>query len=247
MDTPEVKTEWEQSAEVADIFTALAKAQSEIKNAKKSSDNPFFKSKYADLAEVTEACRGPLTKNGIAVVQGPVSRGSQCGVRTMLTHNSGQWMACTALATPKDSGPQSYGSVVTYLRRYSLAGMAGVATEDDDGEKAEGRDKNAKPPGASWGAKERSAPKASGDRAGDSRAAAATSDARTTAAPTTDDPGEPINAATLEDLRFKATAKFPKGKAARDWLKSVTGIDDPAALSEFEGQRALKALDSVAA
>lgn len=133
----EVETQWEQSPTIGAIAGALAKAQREIKNAAKTSDNPFFKSKYADLAEVKDACWEPLTKNEIAVIQGPLTRGRRAGVRTMLAHSSGEWMACTALATPKDEGPQSYGSVVTYLRRYSLAGFAGVATEDDDGNEAQ--------------------------------------------------------------------------------------------------------------
>lgn len=220
-----ITTEWEQSAAINELAAALAKAQGEMKNAKKSADNPFFKSKYADLAEVTDACREPLTKNNIAVIQGTVTRENKCGVRTMLAHASGQYFACTALAVPKDNGPQATGSVWTYLRRYSLAAMTGVATEDDDGEKAEGRDKNAKPPGANWGkapANERAAPKAR----------------------TTDpaDDGTPISPGTLEDLRFAATAKFPKGKTAKAWLFDTVGSDDPAALSEFEGQKALKAL-----
>lgn len=220
----ETTTEWEQSAEVAEIFAALAKAQAEIKNAKKSSDNPFFKSKYADLAEVSDACRGPLTKNGIAVIQGPVSRDKRCGVRTMLAHSSGQWLACTALATPKDDGPQSYGSVVTYLRRYSLAGMAGVATEDDDAEGAEGRKQGQKPPGASWGkpANRPSVPPVDADP---------------------NDPGIPINEATLHNLRSVALAKFTKKPAeAKAWLREYFGTDNPEKLSQFEAEKALKLL-----
>src|SRR6476619_2838969 len=123
MEAIEVELSWEQSTTIGAIADALAKAQAEIKNAAKTSDNPFFKSKYADLAEVKDACWGPLTKNEIATVQAPLTRGKRAGVRTMLAHSSGEWMACTALATPKDDGPQSYGSVVTYLRRYSLAGF----------------------------------------------------------------------------------------------------------------------------
>lgn len=143
--------EWEQSSTVGAIFGALAKAQAKIKNAAKTSDNPFFKSKYADLAEVKDACWDHLTEHGICVVQAPLTRGRKAGVRTQLGHSSGEWLACTALATPKDEGPQAYGSVVTYLRRYSLAGFAGVATEDDDGNKATHGEK--KPPVAGGAAK----------------------------------------------------------------------------------------------
>ncbi len=147
----EVETDWEQSDTIGAIAGALAKAQADIKNAAKTSDNPFFKSKYADLAEVKDACWQALTGNGIAIIQAPLTIGKRAGVRTMLAHSSGEWMACTALATPKDEGPQSYGSVVTYLRRYSLAGFAGVATEDDDGNSASNT--NGKPAVAGGAAK----------------------------------------------------------------------------------------------
>jgi hypothetical protein len=212
-----VTTEWEQSEQINEIAGALAKAQAEVKNAKKSADNPFFKSKYADLAEVTEACRAPLTKNGIAVIQGTVNREGRCGVRTMLAHSSGQWMACTALAQPKDNGPQAIGSVWTYLRRYSLAGMTGVATEDDDGEKAEGRSRDAKPPGSSWG-----------------------KPANKPADPA--DPGEAIDEVTLHSLRSAALAKYPKGTEAKKWLKEYFGTDNPEKLTKFEAEKAIKLL-----
>lgn len=132
---PEI--EWEQSPTIGLLAKALSAAQTEMKNAAKSSNNPFFKSKYADLAEVRDACLPALNSRDIAVVQGPISRRQKAGVRTMLVHGSGEWVACTALVTPKDEGPQAYGSVISYLRRYSLAAMAGVATEDDDGNAAE--------------------------------------------------------------------------------------------------------------
>lgn len=226
MSDANVTTEWEQSTSVNEIFAALAKAQAEIKNAKKSSDNPFFKSKYADLAEITETCRGPLTANAICVVQGTVSRDSKVGVRTMLGHSSGQWMACTALATPKDNGPQSYGSVVTYLRRYSLASMTGVATEDDDGERAEGRDKSAKPPGANWGP--RSAPANKVNRTLDPN-----------------DPGEAIDEATLHEVRTAALAKFAgKPSEAKKWLKDHFSTEKPEQLTKYEGGQAIRLLAS---
>jgi hypothetical protein len=130
----------------------------------------------------------------------------------------------------------------------------GVAPEDDDGEKAEGRDKGAKPPGANWGKRleekanegKGSAPKAAAGSAVASRGTSATAP---TSNPGTDpsDTGEPITPGTLDDLRYAATAKFPKGRAAKDWLKGLCGTDDPAALSEWEAQKALKALEGMAA
>lgn len=133
------------SEQINEIGAALAKAQKVMKGAKKDSANPFFKSKYADLAAVADACRDALSDNGIAVVQ-PPSAGDdgRVSVETMLVHSSGQWMSETLTVKPKDDGPQALGSVITYLRRYALAAFAGVAPEDDDAESAEGR-KDSKP------------------------------------------------------------------------------------------------------
>jgi hypothetical protein len=128
------------SEQVNEIAAALAKAQGAMKNAKKDSANPFFKSKYADLAAVAEACRHELSSNGIAVVQTPSStEDGRVSVTTLLLHASGQWITDTLSVKPKDDGAQAMGSVITYLRRYSLAAFAGVAPEDDDAEAAEGR------------------------------------------------------------------------------------------------------------
>lgn len=133
------------SEQINEIAAALAKAQGAMRHAKKDSANPFFKSKYADLAAVSEACRAELSSNGIAVVQTPSSTDDgRVQVTTMLVHASGQWIADTVAAKPKDDGAQALGSVITYLRRYSLASFAGVAADDDDGEAAEARHKPVK-------------------------------------------------------------------------------------------------------
>jgi hypothetical protein len=128
------------SEQINEIGAALAKAQRVMKGAKKDSANPFFKSKYADLASVADACLDQLNDNAIAVVQSPSTLDDgRVSVETMLVHASGQWMSETLTGKPKDDGPQALGSVITYLRRYALAAFAGVAPEDDDGEAAEGR------------------------------------------------------------------------------------------------------------
>jgi len=129
----------QMSAQVADLFAALAKAQAEIKGALKDSTNPHFKSRYADLASVVEACSGPLAKHGIARLQIPYSAGENIGVTTILGHSSGQWISGRLAVKPMKFDAQGAGSVVTYLRRYALAAMVGVAPEDDDGEAAAGR------------------------------------------------------------------------------------------------------------
>lgn len=150
------------SEQINELATALAKAQGEMGGALKDSANPFFKSKYADLASVWEACRGPLTKHGLSVLQFPrtdfdsdrtiyewTSRAGETrtgvkvicivSVLTRLLHTSGQWVEDMASAMLATGDPQAVGSAITYLRRYSLQSIAGVAPEDDDGEAAQGR------------------------------------------------------------------------------------------------------------
>jgi len=122
-----------------EIFGALAKAQAGIKNAIRESTNPHFRSRYADLASVKEACWESLTAAGIAVVQMPINDGPNIGVVTLFAHGSGQWIEGTVYVAPTKYDAQGVGSVITYLRRYALAAMAGVAPDDDDGEAAVGR------------------------------------------------------------------------------------------------------------
>ena len=120
------------SESIAKIAPALVSAQAELKAAPKSSDNPFFSSKYADLAECMETLREPLHKNGLAIVQFP-STGEMVSVETVLLHESGEWFSCALSCRPKDYSPQAVGSSVTYLRRYGLALTGLVSEEDDDG------------------------------------------------------------------------------------------------------------------
>lgn len=122
------------------FFEALAAAQGEMRNALAAQENSHFGSNYADLGDIVDAIKEPLAKHKIARVQYPITRADGAvGVRTQLGHASGQWVACTIWCKTDRPGAQALGSVITYLRRYSLAAAAGVAPEDDDGEAAEGR------------------------------------------------------------------------------------------------------------
>lgn len=139
------------SEHINELAGALAKTQGQIEGATKSSINPFFKSKYAGLSSVWDACRKALTNNGLAVVQSPSAQGIQVTVTTRLLHVSGQWIEGDVRTEAKDASPQSVGSAITYLRRYALQSFIGVAPEDDDAEAAQGRGKTmngepAKPP-----------------------------------------------------------------------------------------------------
>ena len=125
---------------LAKIAAALAAAQAELHGPTKDATNPHFKSKYADLANVVEACR-PLNRPGIAILQPVRADGAQVTVTTLLLHSSGEWLSADLTMTAKDASPQAIGSAITYGRRYALLAMVGLAPEDDDGEAAQGRDR----------------------------------------------------------------------------------------------------------
>lgn len=122
----------QKSDSIAALAAALAEAQGEMENASKNSTNPHFKSKYADLAEVLNTVRPVLSKHGLSVTQFPSYGDGLVHVETIIAHKSGEWMSekCSAPAQKQD--PQGVGSAISYLRRYSLAAVCGIAQEDDD-------------------------------------------------------------------------------------------------------------------
>jgi hypothetical protein len=130
-----------QSEQINELAAALAKAQGAIKGATKDTANPFFKSKYADLASVWDACRAELTANGLSIIQ-TTDDSQGVTVVTTLAHSSGQWIRGRLTMRPVKDDPQGIGSAITYARRYALAAMVGVAPEDDDGNAASGRNNN---------------------------------------------------------------------------------------------------------
>lgn len=119
-----------------ELFAAMAKAQAEITGAKKGASNPFFKSKYADLALCLDAIREPLSNNGLCVIQTTEESEGAVIVVTTLGHDSGEWMTGRLKMFPDKAGPQAVGSCITYARRYALAAITGLAQVDDDAETA---------------------------------------------------------------------------------------------------------------
>jgi len=130
-----------QSESIAKIAMALAKAQGTIENAEKDSRNPHYSSRYSSLTAVMDACRAALASNEIAFIQSPSTDGVLVRLTTKLAHSSGEWIESDVLQVQaKDPGPQAVGSCITYLKRFQLTSMVGVAPDtDDDGEAAEGR------------------------------------------------------------------------------------------------------------
>ena len=122
------------SEQINEIAAAIAKAQSQIAGATKDKTNPHYRSKYADLASVWEACRGALTQNGLGVVQMTrFSEKDEVIVVTRLLHSSGQWLQGELNLPVSKADAQGFGSALSYARRYALAAAVGVAPEDDDG------------------------------------------------------------------------------------------------------------------
>jgi hypothetical protein len=130
--------EMDKSESINELATALAKAQGEFDPAKMGAVNPFLKNKYADLGSVIAASKAACAKYGLAVTQPASTDGENVTVTTMLLHQSGQWISSgMTLPLGKESGrsiAQAAGSIITYLRRYSLSAILGIyADADTDG------------------------------------------------------------------------------------------------------------------
>lgn len=122
-----------KSATIAELAKALSLAQALMGPAIKDKENPFFKSSYADLASIWEACREPLTKNGLSIAQLVNSEGAIVKLTTMLIHSSGEFISSELCMKAEKETPQGLGSAITYARRYALAAIVGISSEDDDG------------------------------------------------------------------------------------------------------------------
>lgn len=129
-----------RSDNIGKLTVALTQAQMEFKPIVKETENPYYRSKYADLATLIEATREALAKHGLAVVQFPQLSGQNVTVTTLLTHESGEWMQNDLTLPGKGQGKdgavrfdaQSIGSAITYARRYAYQAMLNIAGEEDD-------------------------------------------------------------------------------------------------------------------
>lgn len=128
-----------KSDDIKELAIALCKVQSQLTGAKKDSENPFFKSKYADLESVWDSIRKPMSDNGLSVTQFPCTMENGVpGLETILIHASGQFISNTVPVVSIKQDPQSYGSAFTYFRRYALSAVVGQIQTDDDGNQAQG-------------------------------------------------------------------------------------------------------------
>lgn len=137
----------DHSESINDIMAALSKAQAVMSAASKDSSNPYYNSKYADLNSVWNACRDALSKHGLAVTQTMQYKADgSLQLVTILGHLSGQWIKSylpirysenvteiNKYGKEVKANPlQKLGSCLTYLRRYALAAIVGVAPDEDD-------------------------------------------------------------------------------------------------------------------
>ena len=128
------------SESIKELASALAKAQASMENASKDKDNPFFRSKYANLESVVGVIRPAIEPHGLSFIQVCHDWDVGAKVETIILHESGEWLSCGVMSAPAmKADAQGFGSALTYARRYSLSAAFGVATEDDDGRSASKR------------------------------------------------------------------------------------------------------------
>jgi hypothetical protein len=147
------------SDSIGAIGAALAKAQGAMKNALADSENPHFKSHYANLASVWDAIRKPLADNNLSVGQIIWQIEGEWTVITTLVHSSGEWLKSHFPVLAAQRTSQGMGAAVTYARRFSLSAMVGVAQVEDDDGQADSRAPVQKPPSKPPTPPPKSAPK----------------------------------------------------------------------------------------
>jgi len=128
-----------KSESIKNLAIAMCKAQAEMGGAHKGANNPFLKSKYADLSAVVQAVKEPFTNNGLSYVQFPIESNGRIGVETILMHESGEYLSNEFTVQLSKQDAQGAGSAVTYCRRYGLQAIAGIPSEDDDGNGAQSK------------------------------------------------------------------------------------------------------------
>jgi len=125
-----------KSESIKHLAIAMNKAQAVMSGAKKSAANPFFKSKYANLEEVIACIKEPFESNGLSFMQFPITEDDRAGVETIVMHESGEWISGSFMLKCSKLDPQGMASAITYARRYGIQSIAGIPSEDDDGNAA---------------------------------------------------------------------------------------------------------------
>jgi ERF superfamily len=125
---------------VAELNAALAAAQGEFPPIQRDKtvtvqtrDRGSYTFSYAPLDAILAACRPVLARHGLALVQLLEGDGDHGGaIRTELRHASGAVVGSTFPLPSVPATPQQLGSMLTYLRRYTIVALLGIAAEEDD-------------------------------------------------------------------------------------------------------------------
>jgi hypothetical protein len=127
-----------KSETIAELAKALSAFQAEVKQPTKDKENPFFKSRYVDLESVVQSINSIANNHGLSFIQYPLNQDNKVGIVTIILHSSGEFIESEPIfATPAKPDAQAAGSIITYLKRYSLSAMFGITSdEDDDGNSA---------------------------------------------------------------------------------------------------------------
>jgi len=123
----------QKSESIKNIAIAMCEVQASMEAASKSKENPFFNSKYAELSEVLRCIKDVIPSKNLSFMQMPSFENGVVSVETIVMHSSGEWISSISSAPISKNNPQGVGDAITYLRRYSLAAIFGLAQKDDDG------------------------------------------------------------------------------------------------------------------
>jgi hypothetical protein len=133
-------TDWHRSEKIGQLVKALATAHLKFEVLKKERENPFYKSKYADLAAGIDASVKALSENELTLFQFPLISNGRAGVTTLLAHSSDEWVSCDLLLKMVRDDPQGSGATITFARRYAREAILDMSGEvDDDGNLASGK------------------------------------------------------------------------------------------------------------
>jgi len=150
---------------LSELYIALGKVHDETKDIVADDFNPHFKSKFASLSAHLSYLKPIFSKHGLVVIQLPTSEyhDNGIGIKTIIAHKNGTSIesSCIVPVGEQATGQQA-GAILTYLRRYCLASIGGLATADDDCEV----DRVVKTASAPAPAKKASAPALSAPTAG---------------------------------------------------------------------------------
>ena len=124
-----METTFKKSETITNLAKAMMEFQKEVKAVQKNGENPHFKSSFATLDDIVAAIKEPMAKAKLSYVQMPTGENQ---LVTILMHETGEYMESTVKMKPTKDDPQGQGSAITYMRRYSLSAMLGLATEEDD-------------------------------------------------------------------------------------------------------------------